>query len=356
MKSVKTLVILMAVTLATQCCCDRKGNEKESLRSVLGRLDWGEGTTYVIGHKTPDADAVFSAIAYARLMQSLGYDCEARINGPVNRETAFIAGKWGIPIPAVLPSVKPGDRLVLTDHADYTQSVDGARQARLLQVIDHHGVGDISETAQLYYKAMPVGSTCTIVYDSYLELGVPLSREDARILLAGLISDTRNLKKSTTTALDSLAMKDLAKKAGLSIAEIKEISDQMIRASKDLSGMSDREIFLADYKSYTIENVLLGIGNLDSKGDATEDAFLDRMLAVMPSVLEEKGLSMIFAKAEIGKGTYILYFGEGAGSVAERAFGPSMRAGVIHSDEKLGRKTHVVPMITDVLKAPEEPR
>ena len=104
-----------------------------------------------------------------------------------------------------------------------------------------------------------------------------------RILLAGLISDTRNLKKSTTTALDALAMKDLAGKAGLTAAEIQTVSDRMVAASKDLSGMSDRDIFLADYKSYNIENIWLGIGNLDSKGDATEDAFLDRMLAVMPS-------------------------------------------------------------------------
>ena len=211
----KLFIVLMVMTLAMQPGCNKNDYPKESLPAVLARLDWGEGTTYVIGHKTPDADAVFSAIAYADLMKTLGYKCEARINGPVNRETAFIADKWGIDIPAVLPAVEPGTRLILTDHADYTQSVDGARQARLLQVIDHHGVGDISETAQLYYKAMPVGATCTIVYDSYLELGVPISEKTARVLLAGLISDTRNLKKSTTTALDSLAMKDLSRKAGL---------------------------------------------------------------------------------------------------------------------------------------------
>lgn len=347
----KLFIVLMVMTLAMQPGCNKNDNPKESLPAVLARLDWGEGTTYVIGHKTPDADAVFSAIAYADLMKTLGYQCEARINGPVNRETAFIADKWGIDIPAVLPAVEPGTRLILTDHADYTQSVDGARQARLLQVIDHHGVGDIPETAQLYYKAMPVGATCTIVYDSYLELGVPISEKTARVLLAGLISDTRNLKKSTTTALDSLAMKDLSRKAGLSAAEVAAVNKEMVAAGKDLSGMSDREIFLADYKGYNIEGILLGIGNMDSSGKAEENAFIDRMLAVMPEVLAEKELAMIFGKAEIGKGTYILYYGEGAREIAEKAFGASRREGVIHSDEKLGRKTHVVPGITEAIRS-----
>ncbi len=347
---------IMAMLLATQCSCNKNDPAQESLQAVLGRLDWGEGTTYVIGHKTPDADAVCSAIAYAGLMQTLGYDCEARINGPLNRETAFIAGEWDLPIPPVLSYAEPGTRLILTDHADYTQSVDGARQARLLQVIDHHGVGDIAETAQLYYKAMPVGATCTIVYDCYRELGVPIPDRMARVLLAGLISDTRNLKKTTTTALDSLALKDLAAQLHLSAKDLSVINDQMIAAGKDLRGMSDAEIFLADYKGYNIEGVLLGIGNLDSKGDATEDEFLDRILAVMPAVLQEKGLAMLFGKAEIGKGTYILYTGENARTVAEKAFGPSLRDGVIHSDENLGRKTHVVPMITEVLRTLKDTR
>ena len=346
----KLLIPIMAMLLATQCSCNKNDNVQESLQTVLGRLDWGETTTYVIGHKTPDVDAVCSAIAYAELMRTLGYACEARINGPVNRETAFIAGEWDLPIPPVLGAVEPGTRLILTDHADYTQSVDGARQARLLQVIDHHGVGDISETAQLFYKAMPVGATCTIVYDCYRELGIPVPDKMAQVLLAGLISDTRNLQKSTTTALDSLVLKKLAGQLHLSAKEISAIDAQMIAAGKDLSGMSDEDIFLADYKGYTIEGVLLGIGNLDSKGDATEDAFLDRILAVMPAVLQEKGLAMIFGKAEIGKGTYILYAGEGAQAVAEKAFGPSLRDGVIHSEENLGRKTHVVPMITEALR------
>ena len=151
-------------------------------------------------------------------------------------------------------------------------------------------------------------------------------------------------------------MKDLAAQLHLSAKDLSVINDQMIAAGKDLRGMSDAEIFLADYKGYNIEGVLLGIGNLDSKGDATEDEFLDRILAVMPAVLQEKGLAMLFGKAEIGKGTYILYTGENARTVAEKAFGPSLRDGVIHSDENLGRKTHVVPMITEVLRTLKDTR
>ena len=75
----KLFIVLMVMTLVLQPGCNKNDNPKESLPAVLARLDWGEGTTYVIGHKTPDADAVFSAIAYADLMKTLGYKCEARI-------------------------------------------------------------------------------------------------------------------------------------------------------------------------------------------------------------------------------------------------------------------------------------
>lgn len=341
----------MALLLATQCNCDKKdaASVNLSLLSVFDRLDWGDGVTYVIGHKTPDADAVCSAIAYAELMQTLGYNCEARTNGPINRETAFITSLWNIPVPEILSSVEPGTRLILTDHSDYIQSVDGASKADILQVIDHHGIGDITEGMPVYYRAMPVGSTCTIVFETFRELGVPVSEPTARVLLAGLISDTRNLKKNTTTLLDSLVWKSLSSQLKLSEADVKEINRQMVEASRDLSGMSDKDIFLSDYKSYSMGNILLGIGNLDSMTGVPAEEAADRMLAVMPEVLREKGLAMLFAKAELGKGTYIFYYGEGAREVAEKAFGPSLREGVIHSPEKLGRKTHVVPMLSDIL-------
>lgn len=321
-----------------------------ALIALMAALDWGDGTTYVIGHKSPDTDAICAAIAYAHLMQAMGYPCEARAAGRINPETRFIADRWHLPLPEELTHITPGTRLILMDHAEYAQAVDGADAARILQVIDHHGIGDISEQNLVYYKAMPVGSTCTIVFSCYQETGIAIPDEIARVLLAGLISDTRNLKKPTTTALDVLMRDTLTAQLGWKTELLDIAYAGMLEASRDISGLSDREIFLSYYKDYRLEGVKLGIANLESTGGAPTDAYLDRMLAVMPGILQESGNAMVFARLFIQNGTYLLYHGAGARSVAEKAFGPSLREGVCHVAGRLSRKTDIVPMLANVLR------
>ena len=322
-----------------------------ALAAVFSALDWGNGTAFVIGHKSPDTDSICSAVAYARLMQALGYACEARAAGPLNPETRFIADLWRLPVPDELTHISPETRLILMDHAEYAQAVKGADRARLLQVIDHHGIGDISEQNLVYYKAMPVGSTCTLVFTSYRETGISIPDETARLLLAGLISDTRNLKKPTTTALDILAWNTLAAQLGYTESYLDRVYAGMVKASQDITGLSDREIFLSYFKEYVLEGVKLGIANLESTGGAPVDTFLDRMLAVMPQILAESGNTMLFARLFIQNGTYLLYRGQGARSAAEKAFGPSLREGICHVPGRLSRKTDIVPMLTAVLRS-----
>ncbi len=114
-------------------------------RAVLRGLDWGQNTTFVYGHKTPDVDAVCSSLGYAKLMRALGYNCKAKVSGPINRETQYIAQRFGFDVPELKTAVPTGTRLILTDHTDYAQCVDGAREATILQKIDHHVDGDIKD-------------------------------------------------------------------------------------------------------------------------------------------------------------------------------------------------------------------
>lgn len=333
-------------------------DNKPSSMSILGysaainALDWGGDTALVIGHRTPDTDSICSAVAYARLMRAMGHDCVAGAAGNVNRETLYIAGLWNLPLPEVVCSVAPGTRLILMDHSEYAQAVEGAGQARLLQVIDHHGVGDIRETHPMLYKALPVGSTCTIVYHSFLEYGISISDETARVLLAGIISDTRNLAKGTTTAMDVAVRSVLAVRLGMTEEYLSEVFAGMDRAAHDTSGMSDKEIFLANYKRYSIEGLAIGIASIDGDPSVPAEKFLERMLNVMPETMNEQGEDMIFAKVDIGRGTYILYSDPSgrAQEIAEKAFGPSVRPGICHSPRNLSRKTAVVPMISRALK------
>lgn len=331
-------------------------------KAMLKTLNWGDDTCFVYGHKTPDVDAVTSALSYAKLMNTLGYNCKAKVSSPMNRETQYIAQLFGFDLPELKTSVAPQTRLLLTDHTDYAQCVDGAREAIILQKIDHHVEGDIADAAIPYVRREMVGSTNTIIYECYKELGVDIDDETALIMLAGIISDTRNLTKTTTCGIDSTAWWALSTQLGISRDSIAVISRNMEEASNDYSGMTDEEILLSDYKDYEINNHQIGIGSLESKETEMDD-FIARMLAVMPEVMKQNGRQMLFAKIDnmvsntgsdkdvkpyIEEGTYFIYYGEGSREVAEAVFGASLREGVCYTIEDLSRK-QIVPLITKVL-------
>ena len=341
---------------------DPRFEEDTEYREILKSLDWGQDTTFVYGHKIPDVDAVCSALSFAKLMRALGYNCKAKVSGAMNRETDYIARTFGFALPELKTSVAAQTRLILTDHTDYAQCVDGAREAVILQKIDHHVEGDIEDITIPYVRREMIGSTCTIIYEMYKELGVSIDDETARILLAGIVSDTRNLKKPATCAIDTMAWEALTTQLGISKDSMAVISKHMEEADDDYSGMTDKEIFMSDYKGYEYNGYRFGMGSLDCKAEEM-DAFIVRMLAVMPEVLEENGLDMVFAKIDnkvpnfdttdpddpfTTAGTYFIYYGTGAREVAEAIFGPSLRDGVTFSKIKMSRK-QIVPLIQEQL-------
>ena len=333
-----------------------------AFRAMLQSLDWGQDTTFVYGHKVPDVDAVCSALGYARLMRALGYNCKAKVSSPIDRETQFIAQRFGFDVPELKTAVAADTRLILTDHSDYAQCVDGAREARILQEIDHHVEGDIKDSGIPYVRREIIGSTCTIIYECYKELGIAIDDETAKILLAGLLSDTRNLTKISTQHEDSVAWTALVAQLKLE-NEVAEISRLMKEADKNFDGMSDSAIFVSDYKGYEIGGKNIGFGSLDCKVEEAED-FVRRMLDVMPMVLKDNECDMLFAKIDIHvpnpdesnpdtpyvkDGIYFIYYGEGAKEVAEAIFGPSISEGVTYSKETLSRK-QILPLIKEILE------
>ena len=329
---------------------------------LLKTLDWGTDTCFVYGHKTPDVDAVTSALSYARLMRQMGYNCKAKVSSAMNRETAYIARAFGFELPELKSSVVPQTRLILTDHTDYAQCVDGAHEAVVLQKIDHHVEGDIADSGIPFVRREMVGSTNTIIYEMYKEQGIAIDDETARIMLAGIISDTRNLSKTTTRGIDSTALQALTAQLAISPDSVVRLNRGMENAATDYTSMTDAEIFLSDYKEYEISGHLLGFGSLVCKQSQME-AFINRMLAVMPEVMRQRGRQMVVAKIDnmventgddraerpyVENGTYFIYYGEGAKAMAEAVYGPSLREGVCYTTENLSRK-QIVPRIIEVL-------
>lgn len=342
--------------------------DREYYLNALKALDWGEGTTYAIGHVVPDADAVCSAMAYAALMKKLGFKCQARMAGEANLSTRYASEKMGFTLPEVMADASDC-RLILMDHSEYAQSVPGADKAKILQIIDHHDIGDVRAHFPSYCRFMPYGSACTIVYQSYRELDETIPDDIAVLLLTGILDDTDELTKLTTTRNDSLALAAMMNQLGMQRSDLDSLRRGMGRAERSFAGMNDTQIFNSDMKDYTIGGKKLRIGSLDWYVDEMAD-FNNRMISVMPSIMAEASLDMIFAKVDrhipnpdfgksdaptrelehITTGSWILYYGALSKQVAETAFGPSESEGVIWSDIKLSRKTDMVPAITAALE------
>lgn len=138
-------------------------------------------------------------------------------------------------------------KVILVDHNQQSQSVDGIDEAEILEVIDHHNLGTIGTSMPINFRCMPVGCTCTIIYKLYQEAGVKIPKDIAGIMLSAILSDTLLFKSPTTTALDIEIGEELAKIAGL---DVQTYGTKMFKAASSVSGLSVEELINTDLKTF----------------------------------------------------------------------------------------------------------
>lgn len=350
-KGLYVLWLAATVVFALTSCSDKESAESVGFKCVFDALDWGEGTTtYVIGHKSPDTDAVCSAITYAYLMKALGYKCEPRVAGKLNNETKMVLARFGIEVPKTMDNAD-GERMIMTDHSELQHAIDGMDKAKILQIIDHHALGSAVTAAPLYCRIMPVGSTCSVVYTGFKEYGATIDKPMAGLMLSALLSDTNNMTSTTTSAVDSMMYAELLPLTGIADAEsyYKEMADSLA----SYTGMTDEEIFFSDYKDYSAESVgrEIGVAVVNSLDEAAQVSLRNRMSTFMSTALEQREREMVFAMIVNKTDNYtdIIYYGEGAKEAAERAFGKS-ETDFIRCDGQLSRKNDFIPAISEALK------
>ena len=327
-------------------------------RSELDGLGEIEGTIYVTGHKSPDTDTVASAIACADLLRQLGYDAQAAVLGPINRESAFVLRQAGLETPPLLTDAA-GKNIILVDHSEYTQSAEDLRQARILAIMDHHGAGSVTTGGQLLYDARPLGSTATILFIRCRNYGLTPDRETATVMLGAILSDTHNLQPASTTFADQEAVRTLAEIAG--IGDVNAFWQEMFQASISYEGMTDEEIFASDYKEYEAGGTKYGIGCVEAwDGEAAGD-LAKRMRQVMPGMLAASGMDTGFAMVSVYHDgisiSWLVPADEAAVEILETAYGEkaSFDGTAYVLNPGVSRKRDFVPAVTDVLSMhPEE--
>ena len=350
------LLLLLCVVLSVAAFClgrflpGRETGVSQPLYADIMRGNAYGDVTYVVGHKSPDTDTVVSAITYANLKNRVGVNCEPAVSGKINNETKFVLDYFGVPVPEILENAAE-KAVILVDHSAYAQSVDGMEQAQIAELLDHHGLGGVTSAQPLYVKAMAVGSTATIVYTSYLESGVAIDKPTAGLLTCAILSDTNNLTSSTVTDIDRKACASLAKIAG--IKDIDAFYREMREHALSYEGMTDREIFLSDYKEYEMGAKRVGIACVNADGDAAEP-MCRKMTAFMEEYLSAQEMDHLYVMVydAAGDRTLLLYCGDGSEDIVKAAFGEPADGRFVITPSA-SRKKDVVPPLQEAYSMEE---
>lgn len=182
-------------------------------------------------------------------------------------------------------------QLILVDHNEKNQAVEGIESADILEVVDHHRLGGLESINPVFFRNQPLGCTATIVYQLYRENGVEIERSIAGLLCSAILSDTLMFRSPTCTEVDCEAANALAEIAGI---DIPQYAQQMFEAGSDLSSRSTEEIFYQDYKTFSTAGANFGVGQITSVSESGLRQQIPALQAFMKEKVEKNPDTMLF--------------------------------------------------------------
>lgn len=239
-------------------------------------------------------------------------------------------------------------QVILVDHNQQSQSVDGIEEANIMEVIDHHNLGTIGTSFPINFRSMPVGCTCTIIYKLYEEARVEIPKSIAGIMLSAILSDTLLFKSPTCTSIDIEVGEKLAKIAGV---EIQEYGTKMFKAASSVSGMSVDEIIHSDMKTFKYSDSTMAIGQVMTMDfdeiSKRQEEFVNS-LNTMCTIGNYK-MALLFVTDIIKNGSY-LFFNESSKEIIEEAYGIEDANQGVYLDGVVSRKKQMLPPLLEVEK------
>lgn len=239
-------------------------------------------------------------------------------------------------------------QLILVDHNEKKQAVDGVEEAEILEIIDHHRVGDLQTLSPILFHNEPVGSTCTLIAEIFLKNHIFINSKLAALMLSGIISDTMILKSPTTSKKDRRIIEELKNLSGLDPVEWgKEIFENTVLVQKK----SDEELIMEDLKEYLSGKTVFAISQVETIG---MDRLAGRKESLVQTMIEmcfrnNYAFMCLMITDILEEGTELLVAGERS-VIAEKAFGHKTLEGSIHLQGVMSRKKQVVPVIYELMR------
>lgn len=236
--------------------------------------------------------------------------------------------------------------VIMVDHNEKSQAVEGIEEADVLEIIDHHKIAAIETVNPVYFRNQPLGCTATIIAQMYDENGVEITKEIAGLLCAAILSDTLIFRSPTCTELDKKTAYRLAEIAGI---DVEKFGTDMFSAGSDLKNKTVEEIFYQDFKKFASDGVGFGVGQINSFNSAELAEIKARVIPFMEHAVSEMGIQLIaFMLTNISdESTELIYSGPMADSIINNAYGDMEKTGdkAVYLPGVVSRKKQLVPKI-----------
>lgn len=235
-------------------------------------------------------------------------------------------------------------QVILVDHNEKSQAVDGIEGAEILEIIDHHRLGSLETMSPVFFRNQPLGCTSTIIYQMYHEKGVKVERKIAGLLLSAIISDTLMFRSPTCTELDKQVAESLAKIAG---EEIETLARAMFEAGSDFKNKTVQEIFYQDFKIFHVDEISFGVAQLSSMSQPELKQVREKVLPYLNTALGEQKLDMVFVMLTdiLEEASEVISCGDGAEELLDSCYGGKNEEGRYLLKGVISRKKQLIPTL-----------
>ena len=299
----------------------------------------------IFGHKSPDTDTICSSIVREILDKKKGINNTKAVRlGKLNKETQYVLNYLGIKEPDLIEKIDEGQEVILVDHNDFSQSVDGIEDAKIIEVVDHHGIGNFRTSEPLYYTARPYGCTATILFEEFKNLGLEIDQKEAKLMASCIISDTLLLKSPTTTEHDKKALEELAKIANI---DINTYGIDMLKAGTDLDDYTAEELVNLDAKKMDRDGRKFAIAQVNTVDIQSVVKRQEELEKAMKIEMEKNNLElMVLAITDIlNSNSEIIALGKNIDEVIKKAFDKKLENNRAFLEGVVSRKKQLLPNI-----------
>ena len=300
---------------------------------------------FITGHKNPDTDSICSALSYAALKQAQGVEAVAVRLGEVGKEAQYALDYFQVEAPELIASVEEKQAVMLVDHNEPAQSVDGLDKAELLEIVDQHRLGGLNTANPIFVHIEPVGCTATIITKMFDCQKVELPKKIAGLLLSAIVSDTVLFKSPTCTEQDKAAAEKLAVIAGVNL---KEYGMAMLKAGADLGDLTPAQIAKTDSKPFSFGKYKAIVAQISVMDTADILAKKAELVAAMQELCQNEGydMSLLMVTDIMEESTELVFVGEPKQLIAD-AFGKDASGDSIYLPGVMSRKKQIVPQLTE---------